>query len=174
MSGVYPILTDLLTALHVIFAIMVSVHVLLHKRDVGSAIGWMGLAWLSPFIGSVSAIVLPAVVIFTVDWRLGFMAVLIGAVAFLVQSRFSAPLAAIADHPTIWVNTDIVNIAIVHNIVGIAQGLSFGGHGIGNSGEQFGYRRNIAHTVSVRRTMVLLLLLLVLLLIGLFGFTFTT
>lgn len=52
MSGVYPILTDLLTALHVIFAIMVSVHVLLHKRDVGSAIGWMGLAWLSPFIGS--------------------------------------------------------------------------------------------------------------------------
>ena len=52
---------------------------------------------LSPFIGSVSAIVLPAVVIFTVDWRLGFMAVLIGAVAFLVQSRFSAPLAAIAE-----------------------------------------------------------------------------
>jgi cardiolipin synthase len=33
-------------------ALLVSVHILLRKRDVGSAIGWIGLAWLSPFIGS--------------------------------------------------------------------------------------------------------------------------
>jgi cardiolipin synthase len=38
--------------LHVAFAGSVSVHVLLRKRDVGSATGWIGLAWLSPFIGS--------------------------------------------------------------------------------------------------------------------------
>jgi cardiolipin synthase len=52
MSGHYPILTDILTLLHIAFALIVSVHVLLHKRDIGAAIGWMGLAWLSPFVGS--------------------------------------------------------------------------------------------------------------------------
>jgi cardiolipin synthase len=52
MSGHYPILTDILTLLHIVFALIVSVHVLLHKRDIGAAIGWMGLAWLSPFVGS--------------------------------------------------------------------------------------------------------------------------
>ncbi|WP_395020606.1 phospholipase D-like domain-containing protein [Dongia sp.] len=39
------------TALHVGLAVAVTVHVLLHKRDVAAAIGWMGLAWLSPIIG---------------------------------------------------------------------------------------------------------------------------
>ena len=38
-------------ALHILVAGRVSVHVLMRKRDVGSAIGWIGLAWLSPFIG---------------------------------------------------------------------------------------------------------------------------
>lgn len=33
-------------------ALLVSVHVLLRKREVGAAIGWIGLAWLSPLIGS--------------------------------------------------------------------------------------------------------------------------
>ncbi len=37
--------------LHILVASRVSVHVLLHKRDVGSATGWIGLAWLSPFLG---------------------------------------------------------------------------------------------------------------------------
>lgn len=41
-----------LTILHIVLSALVTVHVLLRKRDVGSAIGWIGLAWLSPFLGS--------------------------------------------------------------------------------------------------------------------------
>jgi cardiolipin synthase len=41
----------IVTVLHVGLAVAVTVHVLLHKRDVAAAIGWMGLAWLSPIIG---------------------------------------------------------------------------------------------------------------------------
>ena len=41
-----------LAAAHMLIAAVVTAHVLLHKRDVGSAIGWIGLAWLSPFMGS--------------------------------------------------------------------------------------------------------------------------
>jgi cardiolipin synthase len=37
--------------LHIVLALSVSVHLLLHKRDVAAIIGWMGLAWLSPFLG---------------------------------------------------------------------------------------------------------------------------
>lgn len=37
---------------HLIAAIAVTVHVLLHNRDVRSSIGWIGLAALSPFVGS--------------------------------------------------------------------------------------------------------------------------
>ena len=36
---------------HVLIAGTVSAHVLLTKRDVGAAIGWIGLGWLSPFLG---------------------------------------------------------------------------------------------------------------------------
>lgn len=43
---------DAITVIHTICALAVTIHVLLHKRDVGSAMGWMGLAWLSPIIGS--------------------------------------------------------------------------------------------------------------------------
>jgi cardiolipin synthase len=39
------------TLLHLGLAIAVTVHVLLHKRDVAAAIGWIGLAWLSPILG---------------------------------------------------------------------------------------------------------------------------
>ena len=42
---------DLLTPVGIAISIVVTVHVLLHKREVGPSIGWMGLAWLSPFIG---------------------------------------------------------------------------------------------------------------------------
>lgn len=38
--------------LSVLMAIAASVHVVLHKRDVRSAAGWVGLVWLSPFVGS--------------------------------------------------------------------------------------------------------------------------
>ena len=42
-----------LLVLHVAFSALVTMHVLLHKREVGAAIGWIGLSWLSPFLGSV-------------------------------------------------------------------------------------------------------------------------
>jgi cardiolipin synthase len=41
----------LLIPLGVLIAILVTVHVLLNDRDAGSSMGWMGLAWLSPFAG---------------------------------------------------------------------------------------------------------------------------
>lgn len=40
------------TVLHIAFSVLVTTHVLLRKRDIGASIGWIGLAWLSPFIGS--------------------------------------------------------------------------------------------------------------------------
>ncbi len=38
---------------HLVAALSVTLHVLLVHRDVRSAIGWIGLAWLSPFFGAV-------------------------------------------------------------------------------------------------------------------------
>jgi len=43
----------LITGLHVLLALGVSLHVLLTKRDASSATGWIGLAWLAPLLGSV-------------------------------------------------------------------------------------------------------------------------
>jgi cardiolipin synthase len=40
-----------LSVIHIPLASVVTFHVLLYKRDVRSAVGWMGLAWLSPFVG---------------------------------------------------------------------------------------------------------------------------
>ncbi len=53
------ILDDNVTALvgaaaavgHVAIAGAVTVHVLLYKRSVGAAVSWIGIAWLSPFLG---------------------------------------------------------------------------------------------------------------------------
>lgn len=42
-----------IAALHVALAIVVSTHIILTKEDVRAAIGWMGLVWLSPVVGSV-------------------------------------------------------------------------------------------------------------------------
>ncbi len=41
-----------LMVLHVALSALVTTHVLLRKREVGAAIGWIGLSWLSPFLGS--------------------------------------------------------------------------------------------------------------------------
>ena len=38
---------------HVAIAGAVTVHVLLYKRNIGTSISWMGIAWLSPFIGGI-------------------------------------------------------------------------------------------------------------------------
>lgn len=37
--------------MHVVIAAAVTVHVLLNKRNVGAAVSWIGIAWLSPFLG---------------------------------------------------------------------------------------------------------------------------
>ena len=37
---------------HVAIACAVTVHVLLYKRNVGAAVSWIGIAWLSPFLGA--------------------------------------------------------------------------------------------------------------------------
>lgn len=39
-------------ALTFLLSLIVSAHILLHKREVRAAIGWIGLVWLAPFIGS--------------------------------------------------------------------------------------------------------------------------
>lgn len=40
-------------ALSLLLSLIVSAHILLNKRDVRAAVGWIGLAWLAPVIGSV-------------------------------------------------------------------------------------------------------------------------
>jgi cardiolipin synthase A/B len=45
-----PILVPLI---HLLLALGVSIHVLLSRREAGSSVAWIGLAWLSPILGSV-------------------------------------------------------------------------------------------------------------------------
>lgn len=47
-----PVVQELIGALHVVLALVVSAHIVLTKRDVRAAIGWTGLVWLAPFVGS--------------------------------------------------------------------------------------------------------------------------
>ena len=49
MGGLVP--PGVHTAIDLAIAIAVTAHVLLTKRDVGAATGWIGLAWISPIIG---------------------------------------------------------------------------------------------------------------------------
>lgn len=42
-----------LTVVHIGLAVLATGHVLLHKRDTRAAVGWIGLAWLSPIVGCV-------------------------------------------------------------------------------------------------------------------------
>ena len=42
---------ELAAAAHVAIALGVTVHVLLNNRNIGTSISWMGIAWLSPFVG---------------------------------------------------------------------------------------------------------------------------
>ena len=44
-------LGELAAVAHVAIAVGVTVHILLYKRNIGTSISWMGIAWLSPFIG---------------------------------------------------------------------------------------------------------------------------
>jgi len=55
--GILEIDARVVSAVYVVLAAGVTMHVLLHKRDIGASIGWIGLAWLSPIIGSVLYVV---------------------------------------------------------------------------------------------------------------------
>ena len=44
---------ELAAVAHIAIATSVTVHVLLYKRNIGTSISWMGIAWLSPFIGGI-------------------------------------------------------------------------------------------------------------------------
>ena len=48
----YNLTVDLAAVADVVAAAIVTTHVLLTKRDVRGSIGWIGLAWLSPLLGS--------------------------------------------------------------------------------------------------------------------------
>lgn len=44
---------DMLLPIGIVVALAVTAHILLTKRDVGAAIGWIGLAWLTPIVGGI-------------------------------------------------------------------------------------------------------------------------
>src|SRR4051794_39719247 len=48
----------LLTALDIVLSMAASAHVILFKRDTRAAIGWIGLIWLSPILGTVLYVLL--------------------------------------------------------------------------------------------------------------------
>ncbi|HZS62329.1 MAG TPA: cardiolipin synthase [Gemmatimonadaceae bacterium] len=53
MIAANPVLLGgILSALHVALALGVSAHIVLTKDDVRAAIGWIGLVWLTPILGS--------------------------------------------------------------------------------------------------------------------------
>jgi len=52
-QGLASILTLAVSLAHFALAVSVTVHVLMTKRNPSSSVGWIGLAWLSPVIGSV-------------------------------------------------------------------------------------------------------------------------
>jgi len=45
------VLGELAALAHLGIATAVTIHVLLYKRNVGAAVSWIGIAWLSPFLG---------------------------------------------------------------------------------------------------------------------------
>lgn len=50
--------SDLMLGLGLVVAAIITVHVLLTKREVAAAVGWIGLAWFSPFLGGFAYFVL--------------------------------------------------------------------------------------------------------------------
>ncbi|MFC5050832.1 cardiolipin synthase [Rubritalea spongiae] len=44
----------LLATLHIVCAVWVTLHAILRRREVRTAIAWIGLAWLSPLLGSIA------------------------------------------------------------------------------------------------------------------------
>jgi cardiolipin synthase len=52
IAGLTAIRTEVFWLLSASLSVGITVHVLLRKREVGAAIGWIGLVWLSPLLGS--------------------------------------------------------------------------------------------------------------------------
>jgi cardiolipin synthase A/B len=52
LDQIWQLSPDLTVPAGFVIAAWITIHVLLTKRDVGSAIGWIGLAWFAPFLGS--------------------------------------------------------------------------------------------------------------------------
>ncbi len=52
LAGMDRVWRPVATPLGLFLAVMVTGHVLLHKRDVAASIGWIGLAWLAPVWGA--------------------------------------------------------------------------------------------------------------------------
>jgi cardiolipin synthase A/B len=52
MLSTPTLIGGLITAVHVVLAVGVTAHIILTKDDVRSAIGWIGLVWLAPILGS--------------------------------------------------------------------------------------------------------------------------
>lgn len=48
-----PLAATALAILQLLLSVLVSAHVILHKRDVRAAIGWLGLVWLVPLAGPI-------------------------------------------------------------------------------------------------------------------------
>jgi len=53
LSAFWPTLLGAASALSIVVALLASGHVVLYKRDVRAAIGWVGLIWLTPLLGSI-------------------------------------------------------------------------------------------------------------------------
>ena len=53
-----PTGATILSVLHLLLAVGVTGHILVHKRDPGSAVAWIGIAWLSPVLGSLLYVLL--------------------------------------------------------------------------------------------------------------------
>ena len=50
LIGVSP---TTLAVVGIALSLLASAHIVLHKRDVAAAIGWVGVVWLAPLIGPV-------------------------------------------------------------------------------------------------------------------------
>jgi cardiolipin synthase A/B len=49
---------DLALAIGLVLAVFVTLHVLLRKREVASAVGWIGLVWFAPIFGAIGYVIL--------------------------------------------------------------------------------------------------------------------
>ena len=52
IDTLWMLLSRTLWPARLVLSVLVTLHVLRTKRDVGSAIGWIGLAWLAPLTGT--------------------------------------------------------------------------------------------------------------------------